>query len=189
MRPSPARDFVVGLFVLAGLGAVAYLSLQVGGLSYKGPGGLTHREVAATAGVSLARVSYHYPSAEDLLVAAAGHYLATFDARLRALAGGSRTGERTIVDACTEFMFELVTTRAQPFLRALEVRVALHQRGHSVDDSAILDLIRSFGTDERRATAIYAAMFGFATLTITGPDPVEPEQVRHYVELVLGSIV
>jgi phospholipid/cholesterol/gamma-HCH transport system substrate-binding protein len=41
MRPSPTRDFVVGLFVLAGFGAVAYLSLQVGGLSYKGPGGLT----------------------------------------------------------------------------------------------------------------------------------------------------
>jgi phospholipid/cholesterol/gamma-HCH transport system substrate-binding protein len=41
MRPSPTRDLVVGLFVLAGLGAVAYLSLQVGGLSYKGPGGLT----------------------------------------------------------------------------------------------------------------------------------------------------
>jgi phospholipid/cholesterol/gamma-HCH transport system substrate-binding protein len=31
---------VVGLFVLAGLAAIAYLSIQVGGLSYKGPGGL-----------------------------------------------------------------------------------------------------------------------------------------------------
>jgi phospholipid/cholesterol/gamma-HCH transport system substrate-binding protein len=40
MQPSPIRDFVVGLFVLAGLGAIAYLSIQVGGLSYKGPGGL-----------------------------------------------------------------------------------------------------------------------------------------------------
>jgi phospholipid/cholesterol/gamma-HCH transport system substrate-binding protein len=40
MRPSATRDFVVGLFVLAGLGAVGLLSLQVGGLSYKGPGGL-----------------------------------------------------------------------------------------------------------------------------------------------------
>jgi phospholipid/cholesterol/gamma-HCH transport system substrate-binding protein len=40
MQPSPTRDFVVGLFVLAGLGAIAYLSIQVGGLSYKGPGGL-----------------------------------------------------------------------------------------------------------------------------------------------------
>jgi phospholipid/cholesterol/gamma-HCH transport system substrate-binding protein len=40
MQPSPIRDFVVGLFVLAGLAALAYLSIQVGGLSYKGPGGL-----------------------------------------------------------------------------------------------------------------------------------------------------
>jgi phospholipid/cholesterol/gamma-HCH transport system substrate-binding protein len=40
MQPAAIRDFVVGLFVLAGLGAIAYLSIQVGGLSYKGPGGL-----------------------------------------------------------------------------------------------------------------------------------------------------
>ena len=40
MQASAGRDLVVGLFVLAGLAAVAYLSIQVGGLSYKGPGGL-----------------------------------------------------------------------------------------------------------------------------------------------------
>lgn len=40
MQPSPTRDFAVGLFVLAGLAAVGYLTLQVGGLTYKGPGGL-----------------------------------------------------------------------------------------------------------------------------------------------------
>jgi len=34
------RDFLVGCFVLAGLAAVAYLSFQVGGLSWKGPRGL-----------------------------------------------------------------------------------------------------------------------------------------------------
>jgi len=39
MKPSPTRDLLVGLFVLAGLGAIAYLSLSVGGLSYGGPGG------------------------------------------------------------------------------------------------------------------------------------------------------
>ena len=39
MQPSPIRDFIVGLFILAGLGAIAYLSIQVGGLSYKGEGG------------------------------------------------------------------------------------------------------------------------------------------------------
>ena len=39
MRPSPVRDLSVGLFVLMGLAAVGYLTIQVGGLSYKGPGG------------------------------------------------------------------------------------------------------------------------------------------------------
>jgi len=40
MQASPVRDTAVGIFVLAGLLALAYLSVQVGGLSYTGPGGL-----------------------------------------------------------------------------------------------------------------------------------------------------
>jgi len=40
MQPSPVRDLIVGLFVVAGLGAIAYLSLQVGGVRYAGRGGL-----------------------------------------------------------------------------------------------------------------------------------------------------
>ncbi len=39
MTRAPLRDFVVGLFVLGGLGAVAYLSLGVGGLSLRRAGG------------------------------------------------------------------------------------------------------------------------------------------------------
>ena len=40
MSRSPVRDFVVGLFVLAGLAAIAYLSMNVGGFSLRGDGGL-----------------------------------------------------------------------------------------------------------------------------------------------------
>jgi phospholipid/cholesterol/gamma-HCH transport system substrate-binding protein len=40
MQGSPIRDLVVGLFVLAGLAALAWLTFQVGGLSYRVPGGL-----------------------------------------------------------------------------------------------------------------------------------------------------
>ncbi len=39
MQVSPSRDLTVGLFVLGGLLALAYLSFQVGGLSYRVPGG------------------------------------------------------------------------------------------------------------------------------------------------------
>lgn len=35
------RDLVVGIFVLLGLAAIGYLSFQLGGASYAGPGGLT----------------------------------------------------------------------------------------------------------------------------------------------------
>jgi phospholipid/cholesterol/gamma-HCH transport system substrate-binding protein len=40
MNRAPARDFVVGIFVLAGLGAIAYLSMNVGGFSLRRDGGL-----------------------------------------------------------------------------------------------------------------------------------------------------
>ncbi len=43
MKASPTRDLIVGLFVLAGLAAIAYLSVNLGGLSYTGPGGLLLR--------------------------------------------------------------------------------------------------------------------------------------------------
>jgi len=40
MQPSPVRDLTVGLFVAIGLAAIAYLSIQVGGVRYAGRGGL-----------------------------------------------------------------------------------------------------------------------------------------------------
>jgi phospholipid/cholesterol/gamma-HCH transport system substrate-binding protein len=41
MNRSPGRDLVVGVFVLAGLAAIAWLSVSIGGASYAGPGGKT----------------------------------------------------------------------------------------------------------------------------------------------------
>ncbi len=40
MHRSPMRDFIVGLFVFAGLSALTYLSMSVGGLSFHDSGGL-----------------------------------------------------------------------------------------------------------------------------------------------------
>jgi len=40
MRNTTTRDFMVGLFVLIGLGAIAYLSLTVGGIGHVGSGGV-----------------------------------------------------------------------------------------------------------------------------------------------------
>lgn len=40
MSRSPIRDLLVGVFVLSGLAALGYLSIQLGGATYSGPGGL-----------------------------------------------------------------------------------------------------------------------------------------------------
>lgn len=64
-----SRDFVVGLFVCAGLAAMAWLSLQVGGVSlspaprltlfahFDDIGGLTDRSPVRVAGVTVGRVT------------------------------------------------------------------------------------------------------------------------------------
>jgi phospholipid/cholesterol/gamma-HCH transport system substrate-binding protein len=69
MQSDSTRDLVVGLFVLIGLGAIAYLSLQVGGLEFGGGerivlhatfdniGGLSVRAPVRVAGVKIGQVS------------------------------------------------------------------------------------------------------------------------------------
>jgi phospholipid/cholesterol/gamma-HCH transport system substrate-binding protein len=67
MQTSPSRDFAVGLFVLIGLAALGYLSLQVGGLSTAGGlelhatfdqiGGLAERAPVVISGVKVGRVT------------------------------------------------------------------------------------------------------------------------------------
>lgn len=80
MQPSPTRDLIVGLFVLCGFAALAYLSIQVGGTAYSGPGGLelhaTFEQVGglrprapvAIAGVKVGQVS-RIELADDLRAA------------------------------------------------------------------------------------------------------------------------
>jgi phospholipid/cholesterol/gamma-HCH transport system substrate-binding protein len=67
MQTSPTRDLAVGLFVLIGLAAIAYLSLQVGGVSTAGGlelhatfrqiGGLAERAPVVISGVKVGRVT------------------------------------------------------------------------------------------------------------------------------------
>lgn len=152
-----------------------------------GVGALTYRAVAQAAGVPLARVSYHFPRIDDLLVAAATDYLEAFDRRLRASATRSLAARRSIVEVITDFLHELVTDGSAEFLAMVEVRLALHRRGRAVDDVGIVEVVRSFGADEARAHAVVGAMFGFAVLAASSPEPVTRTQVRAYVRSVLGG--
>lgn len=163
------------------------LDAATGCIAVDGVSTLTHRSVAAAADLSPARVSYHFPTIEDLLVAASSAYLADFDDRLRERAEAARLGEQSIVEVCTDVLYELVSTDAQSFLGMVEVRLALARRRRKIDDAGIVTVIRSFGADEDRARSIAAAMFGFAVLAASEPGTVPREVVRNHVRTVLGT--
>jgi AcrR family transcriptional regulator len=154
----------------------------------EGVGGLTHRAVAEAAGVPLARVSYHYPKTDDLLVAATARYLEEFYGRLQNMATSAMSGGTSIVDACTDFLEELISKRTDEFLAMVEIRLALHRSGRAVDSPEIVDVITSFGPDQSQAASILAALFGFAVLASTSPASLEREQVKAYVEQILRGV-
>jgi len=80
---------------------LAILTAATEAIVKDGVAALTHRRVSEVAGVSLARVSYHYPKVDDLLVAATTDYLARFDSSLREMAARSMAEGVPISDACT----------------------------------------------------------------------------------------
>jgi AcrR family transcriptional regulator len=150
-----------------------------------GVAALTHRAVAESAEVSLARVAYHFGTIDDLLVAAATQYLADFDDRLQAVAAVALAGRRSVVEACTDFLLDLVTERSDEFLAMVEVRLALHRLGHHVDGAELLGVVGSFGADDRRAAGIVASLFGFAVLASMSPAPPPRADVKVYVRSIL----
>ena len=166
----------------------AILDAASGLIAEVGVGALTHRAVAEAAGLPLARVTYHFPKVDDLMLAAARRYLQDFDDHLRATTQAALTGDRSVVDVVTDVLHGLVTDGAREFLGMVEVRLALARRGRTVEDTGIVPIIEAFGADRPRALSIAAAMFGFAVLAAAEPGTIERTQVRDHVRTVLGGL-
>ena len=150
-----------------------------------GVGGLTHRAVAERADVPLARVSYHFPTVEDLMVAATSRYLDDFDERLSRMASAAVADGQPLVEACTDFLEELVGVAAPEFLAMVEIRLALHRRGRVVDGEHVLGVVQSFGVADEVAGSVVASLFGFAVLAATTATAVPRSLIRSHVSGVL----
>ncbi len=153
-----------------------------------GVGGLSHRAVAERAGVPLARVSYHFPTVDDLMAAATANYMDDFDRRLADMAAVTIAQGRDLLDACTSFLEELVGPGAAEFLAVVEIRLALHRRSKVVDDRHVIGVLCSFGLEEDVAGSVLSSLFGFAVLVATTDAPVTRDQIRTHVRAVLGGI-
>ena len=151
-----------------------------------GLGAVTHRAVAEEAGVPLARTSYHFPTVDALLRAVQRHLTERFDARLLVFITAARGRHASIIDACCDFLDDLLGARRGEFLASIELGVAAARRPELLAVSAlsaegIIPIIQAFGADEPQARDTFAAVYGFAVLSATQPNPTSAAEIRRFV--------
>jgi DNA-binding transcriptional regulator YbjK len=138
---------------------------------------VTHRAVAAEAGVSVALTTYHFASLNDLLAATLANLTDGGSARLAQLTERARAGDVALLDACAQFLLEALSTRRNEFITALELRIAATRRPElreraSQHTADFVDVIAVYEPSRTRAQAIFAAVYGYATLAISeGSEP------------------
>jgi DNA-binding transcriptional regulator YbjK len=132
---------------------------------------VTHRAVAAEAGVSTALTTYHFASLDDLLQATLSALSASAVARLAAAAELARSGELSLADAAATFLIEELGPNRHSFIASLELQFASVRRPAwspvmTSTHDAFVELIQHYVNDEEAARAIFSAAFGFAVLHV-----------------------
>jgi DNA-binding transcriptional regulator YbjK len=158
----------------------------------RGLAAVTHRAVAREAGVPLARTTYHFPTVEALLRAVQRHLTEQSDARLLTFIGAAQGRRASIVDACCDFLEELLGARRGEFLASVELGIAAARRPallsvDSLSRSGVVPIIEAFGAEEDQARATFAAVFGFAVISVTSADPVSADEIRRFVTATIPS--
>jgi DNA-binding transcriptional regulator YbjK len=153
---------------------------------------VTHRAVAEEAGVPLARTTYHFPTVEALLRAVQRHLTERFDVRLLAFLTAAPDRHASIVNACCDFLEELLGARRGEFLASVELGVAAARRPEllsvgSLSEAGVIPMIRAFGADQDRARATFAAVYGFAVIVVTQPNPISAAEIRRFVTATIPS--
>jgi AcrR family transcriptional regulator len=151
---------------------------------------VTHRAVAAEAGVSTALTTYHFATLDDLLRATLSSLSARGVARLAAVAKVAQSGTLTLGDAAAAFLIEELGPNRDVFIANLELQFASVRRDKwsavmTNTYEAFVDVIQHYVGDEHVAWAIFSAAFGFAVLhVIQGTHPTDATCRRFVRDLV-----
>jgi len=153
---------------------------------------VTPRAVAEEAGVPLARTTYHFPTVDALLRAVQRYLTEQFDVRLLAFITAAQGRHASIVDACCDFLEELLGARRGEFLASVELGVAAARRPEllsvgSLSAEGAVAMIKTFGADDDQARATFAAVYGFAVIAATQPNPVSSAEIRRFVTATVPS--
>ncbi|MEY9964972.1 DNA-binding transcriptional regulator YbjK [Streptacidiphilus sp. MAP12-16] len=149
----------------------------------QGAGALTHRAVAAGAAVSLASVTYHYPSIDDLRQATFEHAGSRIGLEFLALVTRTASQPDALPELCGDFTAHLVADRRTDAIAVFEMILAA---GHDPElgpvkrllDQRLARLLEPYVGSEAAALTVTAAMQGLV-LTALAPDPArDPQWLR-----------
>lgn len=141
-----------------------------------GSGSLTHRAVAAKAGVSIASVTYHFPSIGDLRRGTLEHAGSTIGLELAGLILAASTRVDETPEICASFARHLVTDRRVEAAAVFELIIAA---GHDDElrpvvalyNDRLTDLLAPYERDRRSAQIVAAAVQGLLIVHLASPAP------------------
>jgi TetR/AcrR family transcriptional regulator, regulator of biofilm formation and stress response len=164
---------------------IARAAIEV--VAVHGVEGLTHRRVAAAAGVPLGSTTYHFATLDDLL--AAGLEAAAAESAAELKVWEQSLGEGKLVEATTELILGSLSSRRERVAVRYEMYVAALRRPRlrpiSTEWSRMLAGIYRHHTDEKTADALSAAVDGLWLACLVSDEPMPTEQI----ERVLRRIV
>ena len=160
---------------------IALAALEV--VAERGVEGLTHRAVAAAAGIPLGSTTYHFKTLDDLLAAAIVQAKKATDADLSHWASELRP-EEDLVDALTRYITELLERSRDRIVIELELYMAALRRPQLLDlsrewDEALPDVLR------QRVDPVTAQALAFACDGILLRAVIHDVPDRRMVEEVL----
>jgi DNA-binding transcriptional regulator YbjK len=166
---------------------IARAAIEV--VAVHGVEGLTHRRVAAAAGIPLGSTTYHYATLDDLLAAgleaAAAESATVLKAWEQTLAG------RDLAEATTELIVSTVRSERQRVAVRYELYVAALRRPRlrpiSTEWSRLLAGIYRQYTDDLTADALSAAVDGLWLGCLVSDEPVSTEQIERVLRRIVGA--
>jgi DNA-binding transcriptional regulator YbjK len=149
----------------------------------QGLSALTHRAVASGAAVSLASVTYHYPSIDELRRATFEHAGSRIGLEFVGLIAHTSAEPDAVADICGDFTALLVTERRTDTIAVFEMILAA---GHDPElgpvkgllEQRLAQLLAHYVGSETAAFAVTAAMQGLVLSALAIDGPRDPEWLR-----------
>lgn len=140
-----------------------------------GVSAVTHRTVAAAAGVPTASTTYHFATLDDLLIAAFHEASGQLRAELAEVAERASREGADVADVCGDYAVTMVTERRDVTLACVELALAAVRRPGLAPATAALferltDLTALYVADREAAGRIAAAMQGLLLMALLERD-------------------